>query len=63
MSGSELNTGVVAGASSVASGAAVVAADGGNTGISVLGWIAIAVGALILASAIILFFLKKRKQQ
>lgn len=63
MSGSEANTGTVAGASTVAAGTAAVAADGGNTGISILGWIAIIVGALILASSLILFALKKRKKQ
>lgn len=63
MSGSEANTGSVAGASTVAAGTAAVVADGGNSGISVLGWVAIAVGALILISALVLFFLKKRKQR
>jgi len=63
VTGSEVNTGSVAGASTVAAGAAAVAADGGNGEISVLGWIAIAVGALILISALILFALKKRKKQ
>lgn len=63
MTGSETNTGTVAGASTVAAGTAAVAADGGNTGISLFGWIAIIIGALILLSSLILFALKKRKSQ
>lgn len=63
MTGSETSTGSIAGASTVAAGAAAVATDGGNTGISIFGWIAIIVGALILLSSLVLFALKKRKNQ
>ena len=60
MSGSELNSASIAGASTVAAGTVAVAADGNSSPISILGWIAIAAGIIILLSALILFALKKR---
>lgn len=61
MSGSDGN-GVVAGASTAGSGVAAVAVDGGSSAISVLGWIAIAVGAAVVISFLIAMYLKRKNK-
>lgn len=62
MSGSDISTGVVAGASTTAAGAAVLSTSTHNGWLSPLAWLAIILGSLVVASFIILFFVKRRKK-
>ncbi len=57
MSGSELTTGVGSGAATSGAGAAII---GSNSGLSLLGWIAMTLGVIVVLSFIILFFLKRK---
>jgi len=60
MSNSDAN-GAVAGASTTAGGVAAVAS--GNEFLVILGWIAIGIGLLVLASFLIALFLKRRSRK
>lgn len=62
MSGSDSSNTGVAGAATTGTGAAIVASDGGNSWVSILGWAALIIGALVLASFLIAFWLKRKNR-
>lgn len=62
MSGSDNSNTGVAGAATTGTGAAIVASDGGSSWVSILGWAALIIGALVLTSFLIAFWLKRKNR-